>query len=163
MSHDDLTKHKRFPFTEFASDNDDYRYSQLFWDNAFREALGKKADSWVDWMQDPFCDGHPIFSKINNLLSKGIVLQQVNRVLQQVDRKNDKFWFKCWRSEFSDDKNDAIPYLFIETFVSGPSRERFIDLIRTWCLHDVTPDTMRRITNAVRINTSKQFSVIDFQ
>ena len=144
-----------FPYSRFAEDTRAYRKSREFWSQAFSESLGSsRADQWLDWIDDIFQDGNPIFSKINRSLGRGILVQQTS-----VGR--DRYWFKCWISH-AEENDHVVPYLFVETFIAGETKTYFDELIKAWCVDGFGEDDMANLTEKTRLTASERFDGIDF-
>lgn len=144
----DPAAHPAFPFPRFRKNEEHYHLSQTFWEFAFFEAFDGRPDEieiWKPWVADIFKEGMPIFSRLNEDMSRGIILQQV------LPTKDDKAWFKCWTSQFGDNRDPSkMPYLFIETFVHPEARRLFAMLVQMWCVFRADINTMDRWTDLIR-------------
>jgi hypothetical protein len=144
----DPAMHPAFPFPRFRKNEEQYRLSKTFWEFAFFEAFDGRTNEiqlWKPWVADTFTEGMPIFSRVNDDSSRGIVLQQV------VQTNDEKAWFKCWTSEFGEDRDPPkIPYLFIETFVHPEAKRLFVNLVQMWCVFRAEVETMNKLTALIR-------------
>lgn len=144
-----------FPYDRFFEDTRAYRKSREFWSQAFLESMGlSRADQWPDWIEDIFQDGNPIFSKIHHSLGRGILVQQTAVGL-------DRYWFKCWISH-AEENDCVVPYLFVETFISGEAKTYFKELITAWCVDELGEEDMAKLTEKTRLTAGERFDSIDF-
>ena len=146
-----------FPFKNFKKNKTDYIYSYYFWRSCFEHALEVRSLDWEKWIKDPFRDGNSIFSVVNKKLNRGVIIQQVKK-------RNDSFWFKCWMSKMMPDEDrDGVEFLFIETFISSDSWYYFYLLCKKWSNKRNNFDYMSDLTENVMLQAQEKYEKINFE
>src|SRR5215469_786698 len=112
--------------SRFRSDPKEYAESQREWLSAFNVAIKPVNQAgWVDWLQDPFHEGTPIFSRVNRKLSppKGVVINQILPT-------DDDFTFRAYLDIFAPDSaEDTVEHVVIEAILSDDSKCKAVELI----------------------------------
>jgi hypothetical protein len=119
------TSDVRFP--KFRENPDDYRQSQKEWLDVFSDAL-KPADQagWDVWLQDPFLEGAPMFSRVNRAIRKGVV---VNQILPS----DDSLGFRAYLDIFAPDSaEDRIEHVVITTVLTDTTKKKAAALLRQY-------------------------------
>jgi hypothetical protein len=113
----------RFP--RFRKNLDEYRQSQQEWLDVFNDALKPVGQAgWQAWLQDPFHQGAPIFSRVNRTMKKGVVLNQILP-------SDDEFGFRAYLDIFAPDSTeDMVEHVVINTVLTDTTKIKAATLLR---------------------------------
>jgi hypothetical protein len=120
-----ITSEIRFP--KFRENRDDYLQSQAEWSAVFDAALKRTHQAgWADWLNDPFLEGTPIFSRVNRRLKKGIV---INQILPSDDDLNFRAYLDIFAPE-SDE--DLVEHVVITSILNNEAKEKALKLMNAF-------------------------------
>ena len=117
-------------FPKFRENRHEYMQSQKEWLEVFNAALKPiNQTGWEAWLQDPFFEGAPIFSRVNRLLKKGVI---VNQILPS----DDELRFRAYLDIFAPDSDiDLVEHIVITTILSEESKTKARELINAYLVH----------------------------
>jgi hypothetical protein len=117
-------------FPKFREYRLEYKQSQEEWLEVFNTALKPiNQAGWEGWLQDPFFEGTPIFSRVNRQLKKGVI---VNQILPS----DDELKFRAYLDIFAPDSDiDLVEHVVITTTLSEESKNKARELIKAYLVH----------------------------
>lgn len=116
--------------SHFRTDSKEYEESRRQWSAIFDEALKpvNQKKGWEEWLQDPFREGTPIFSRVNRGFNppKGVVINQILPT-------DDDFSFRAYLDIFAPDSTeDMVEHVVIESILSDDSKRKAVELINAY-------------------------------
>lgn len=125
-------------FSGFRHNRADYDGSREAWRAVFQTAIGNDhLAQWEEWLQDPFAEGSPIFSRVNYGTRRGVV---INQILPE----EDDLRFRAYVDEFATDTVDEIVYLSITCPLTEMAKKKAEKLIFEHGRHGAARDEMER-------------------
>jgi hypothetical protein len=112
-------------FPKFREDPDQYQQSQTKWSEVFNDAL-KPIDpaGWDVWLNDPFHEGTPIFSRVHRAMKIGVV---INQILPS----DDELSFRAYLDIFAPDSNeDLVEHVVIMATLTKASKTKAAKVLR---------------------------------
>lgn len=126
-------------FPGFRQNSADYDGSREAWQTVFQRAIGRDhLAEWENWLQDPFAEGAPIFSRVNYGTRRGVV---INQILPQ----EDDLRFRAYVDEFAAGSTEEMVYLSITCPLTETAKEKATKLIYEHGRHGAARDEMERL------------------
>jgi hypothetical protein len=112
----------------------DYLKSQAEWSDVFDALELADQAGWVVWLEDPFREGLPIFSRVNRGMKKGVVINQILPA-------DDEFGFRAYLDIFAPDSTeDLVEHVVITATLTPKSKESAATLLRHYLRHQSPPE-----------------------
>jgi hypothetical protein len=127
-------------FPGFREDRHEYEQSRREWLGVFNAALEPAGDTdWQEWLRDPFCEGTPIFSRVDRRRKTGIV---VNQILPS----DDELEFRAHLDIFAPDSVvDLVEHVAITCTLSETSKRKAAKLINAYLGRRSPPNEIARL------------------
>jgi len=117
-----LKKHRKFPFSGYREDEEQFLMSQVYWLELFKPLARQTQDPWEGWMSPlPDRDGSMMFSAVCPARSKGIIINQYAPTEDDVPLAQGGSYhpFVAWMGEFGDGAQEpAIEHLTLNSEIS---------------------------------------------
>lgn len=144
-----LKKHRKFPFSNYRHDEEQYLMSQIYWLELFKSVARETQDQWTSWMNSPTDrDGSLIFSTLCPALDRGIIINQYAATPDDIlySQGGDYHPFVAWVDVFGDGQQaPALEHLTLNSEISQWCEPLCIRLLRLYVVEKRSRTEMEEV------------------
>jgi hypothetical protein len=131
-----LKKHRKFPFSGYREDEEQYLMSQMYWLELFKSVTRETQDTWEGWMSPPpDRDGSLIFSAVCPAQGRGVIVNQYAPTEDDVphDQGGTYHPFVAWVDVLGDAQaGPVIEHLTLNSEISARCEPHCLRLLKLY-------------------------------
>ncbi|HYO55753.1 hypothetical protein [Archangium sp.] len=134
-----IKKHRKYPFSAYREDEEQYLMSQVYWLELFKSVLLETKKHWEAWLAPSTDrDGSSIFSAVCFQLGKGVIINQYFPTAEDVpyDQGGNYHPFIAWMDVLDDGQGTVIEHLTLNSEISGHCEALCLKLLRMYVVEN---------------------------